>query len=58
MMKYIKSGIAVLGVALLGIGLYGQDMLWAFGVGLLLVVLCAVSSKKMRDYVLSLLEWI
>ena len=57
-MKHIKKGIAVLGVALLGVGLYGEDTFWAFGAGLILVVLCAVSSRKLREYVLSLLEWI
>ena len=57
-MKHIKKGIAVLGVALLGVGLYGQDTFWAFGAGLILVVLCAVSSRKLKEYILSLLEWI
>lgn len=57
-MKHVKKGIAVLGVALLGVGLYGEDTLWAFGAGLILVVLCTVSSRKLREYVLSLLEWI
>ena len=57
-MDRLKKGIAVLGVALLGFGFYTGDNLWAFLLGLALVLLCAASSKKLRDYVAALLNWL
>ncbi|OUN99514.1 hypothetical protein B5F98_01910 [Pseudoflavonifractor sp. An44] len=60
--KYLMKGIAVLGVLLMGVGLYtgaGPDTgLWVFLVGLLLVIICAVSSRELRKYVRSLLDFI
>ena len=58
--KYLMKGIAVLGVLLMGVGLYagaGPDPgLWVFLVGLLLVIICAVSSRELRKFVRSLLD--
>ena len=60
--KYLMKGIAVLGVLLMGVGLYagaGPDTgLWVFLVGLLLVIICAVSSRELRKFVRSLLDFI
>lgn len=50
--------MAVLGVGLLGFGFYTDDNLWAFVVGLLLVVGCALSGRKMRAYLRGLLDWL
>ena len=57
-MDRLKKGIAVLGVALLGFGFYTEDNLWAFLLGLALVLLCVASGKKLRDYVAALLNWL
>lgn len=58
--KYIGKIIAILGVLLMGVGLYagaGPDTgLWVFLVGLLLVIICAVSSRELRKFVRSLLD--
>lgn len=60
--KHIMKIIAVLGVLLMGGGLYagaGPDTgLWVFLVGLLLVIACAVSSRELRKFVRSLLDFI
>ncbi len=57
-MDRLKKGMAVVGVALLGFGLYTEDHLWAFLLGLALVLLCAASGKKLRAYVAALLNWL
>lgn len=59
--KYLIKGIAVLGVLLIGFGLAGAGPdtgLWVFLVGLLLVIICAVSSRELRKFVRSLLDFI
>lgn len=59
--KYLMKGIAVLGVLLIGFGLAGAGPdtgLWVFLVGLLLVIICAVSSRELRKFVRSLLDFI
>lgn len=48
----------MLGVALFGFGLYTDDNLWALLVGLLLIIGCALSGKKMRAFLGGLLEWL
>ena len=54
-MDRLKKGIAVLGVALLGFGSYTEDNLWAFLLGLALVLLCVASSKR-EGFGLNLIE--
>lgn len=59
--KYLIKEIAVLGVLLIGFGLAGAGPdtgLWVFLVGLLLVIICAVSSRELRKFVRSLLDFI
>ncbi|WP_162612190.1 hypothetical protein [Flavonifractor sp. An306] len=57
-MSKVAKGIAVLGVGLLGFGLYTDDNLWAFLVGLLLIIGCALSGKQMRTFLGGLLDWL
>ena len=57
-MNKVAKGIAVLGVGLLGFGLYTDDNLWAFLVGLLLIIGCALSGKQMRAFLCGLLDWL
>ena len=57
-MSKVAKGIAVLGVGLLGFGLYTDDNLWAFLVGLLLIIGCALSDKQMRAFLGGLLDWL
>lgn len=57
--KHIMKIIAVFGVLLMGFGLAGAGPdtgLWVFLVGLLLVMICAVSSRELRKFVRSLLD--
>lgn len=59
--KRIMKIIAVFGVLLIGFGLAGAGPdtgLWLFLVGLLLVITCAVSSRDLRKFVRSLLDFI
>lgn len=60
--KHLMKGIAVLGVLLMGLGFYvgaGPDAgLWCFLGGLLLIVICAISSRELRKFVRSLLDFI
>lgn len=59
--KRIMKIIAVFGVLLIGFGLAGAGPdtgLWLFLVGLLLVIVCAVSSRELRKLVRSLLDFI
>ena len=59
--KRIMKIIAVFGVLLIGFGLAGAGPdtgLWVFLVGLLLVIVCAVSSRELRKLVRSLLDFI
>ena len=59
--KRIMKIIAVFGVLLRGFGLAGAGPdtgLWLFLVGLLLVIVCAVSSRELRKLVRSLLDFI
>ena len=57
-MNKVAKGIAVLGVGLLGFGLYTDDNLWAFLVGLLRIIGCALSGKQMRAFLGGLLDWL
>ena len=59
--KRIMKIIAVFGVLLIGFGFAGAGPdtgLWLFLVGLLLVIVCAVSSRELRKLVRSLLDFI
>lgn len=59
--KHIGKIIAVFGVLLAGLGFAGAGPdtgLWLFLVGLLLVIACAVSSRGLRRFVRSLLDFI
>ena len=59
--KHVMKIIAVFGVLLIGFGLAGAGPdtgLWLFLVGLLLVITCAVSSRDLRKFVRSLLDFI
>ena len=56
MRKHIMKGIAMVGVLLMGGGLYAGADLWVFLLGLLLVIVCAVSSRELRKFVRSLLD--
>ncbi len=59
--KRIMKIIAVFGVLLIGFGLAGAGPdtgLWLFLVGLLLVIVCAVSRRELRKLVRSLLDFI
>ena len=59
--KHIGKIIAVFGVLLIGFGLAGAGPdtgLWVFLVGLLLVIACAVSSRELRKFVRSVLDFI
>ena len=59
--KRIMKIIAVFGVLLIGFGLAGAGPdtgLWVFLVGLLLVIACAVSSRELRKFVRSVLDFI
>ena len=59
--KRIMKIIAVFGVLLIGFGFAGAGPdtgLWLFLVGLLLVITCAVSSRDLRKFVRSLLDFI
>ncbi len=59
--KHIMKIIAVFGVLLMGLGLAGAGPdtgLWVFLVGLLLVIACAVSSRELRKFVRSVLDFI
>lgn len=57
-MSKAAKALAVLGIGLLGFGLYTDDNLWAFLLGLLLIIGCALSGKKMRAYLRGLLDWL
>ena len=57
----ITKTIAAFGVLLMGIGLAGAGPdtgLWAFIAGLLLVIACAVSSRELRKFIRTLLDFI
>ena len=56
MRKNIMKGIAMVGVLLMGGGLYAGADLWVFLLGLLLVIVCAVSGRELRKFVRSLLD--
>ena len=59
--KHIMKIVAVFGVLLMGFGLAGvgpDTGLWVFLVGLLLVIACAVSSRELRKFVRSVLDFI
>lgn len=50
------KAVAMAGVVLMGGGLYAGADLWVFLLGLLLVVVCAISSRELRKFVGSLLK--
>lgn len=59
--KHVMKIIAAFGVLLMGLGLAGAGPdagLWLFLVGLSLVIVCAVSSRKLRKFVRSLLDFL
>lgn len=61
LVKRIMKNIAVFGVLLMGIGLAGlghDSGLWFFIPGVLLVMICAISSRELGKFVSTLLDFI
>lgn len=59
--KHVMKIIAVFGVLLMGFGLVGAGPdtgLWMFLAGLFLVIVCVASSRELRKFVRSLLDFI
>ena len=59
--KHVMKIIAVFGVLLMGFGLVGAGPdtgLWMFLAGLFLVIACAASSRELRKFVRSQLDFI
>ena len=59
--KHVMKIIAVFGVLLMGFGLAGAGPdigLWMFLAGLFLVIVCVASSRELRKFVRSLLDFI
>lgn len=59
--KHVMKIIAVFGVLLMGFGLAGAGPdtgLWMFLAGLFLVIVCVTSSRELRKFVRSLLDFI
>ena len=59
--KHVMKIIAVFGVLLMGFGLAGAGPdtgLWMFLAGLFLVIGCVASSRELRKFVRSLLDFI
>lgn len=59
--KHVMKIIAVFGVLLMGFGLAGAGPdtgLWMFLAGLFLVIVCVASSRELRKFIRSLLDFI
>lgn len=56
MRKYGMKVLAMVGVLLMGGGLYAGADLWVFLLGVLMVVVCAISSRELRKFVGELLK--